>query len=274
MALLSLTRNNMANETKLQNLQNNVNTVMNNVSRNTITNPNNELERNPENDTVEINANDATKDLAKKALKGSAALYLAGFAFGFAPGLFMLAAGAFLFSNKGESFRDKLANEIASDVNALKKFTELQNAKNQPVQQAQENVQPVAQNDVQSVSNTENQPQNKISTVQQSEKNEQTKNNIEQSNTAATNPINQEKVDDKQKCKMALKVLQNLTSQKANAERNHSSQANIDKIQSEINKLNAHIKDNFAPATIRSAKAILNFEAQRLERSYETLIKG
>ena len=66
------------------------------------------------------------KDFVKSALKQATGAYLIGFCFGFCPPLFLLAAGAFLFSNKGEAFRDKLAQAIENNVDAMAKFAEQQ----------------------------------------------------------------------------------------------------------------------------------------------------
>ncbi|MCR5260671.1 MAG: hypothetical protein K6C94_02415 [Candidatus Gastranaerophilales bacterium] len=88
------------------------------------TNPNNKLERTPEQDTCSFQ-ND-TKTIAKEAIKGASLLYMVGFCFGFCPGLFMVAAGAFLFSNKGQSFMEKLADSITNNASALNKFNQMQ----------------------------------------------------------------------------------------------------------------------------------------------------
>ena len=89
-------------------------------------------------DVFENSAYRATKDLVKR----SALAYLVGFCFGFCPGLFVVAAGAFLFSNKGEGFREKLANAISGDSVALQRFqqqtTVTENKEQQPAQQTTE----------------------------------------------------------------------------------------------------------------------------------------
>lgn len=102
----------------------------------TATNPNNKLERTPEQDTCSFN-NDA-KTFAKESIKKASLLYMVGFCFGFCPGLFMLAAGAFLFSNKGQSFMEKLADSITNDASALNKFNAQQNQKADSTEKAPE----------------------------------------------------------------------------------------------------------------------------------------
>lgn len=99
---------------------------------------NSTLERTAEEDT--FTTGDDAKQVAKDALKAASALYVAGFCLGFCPGLFMLATGAFLFSNKGQSFMDKLIDNIVGDNGALSKFQQLtasaqaQNAEAKPAQ--------------------------------------------------------------------------------------------------------------------------------------------
>jgi len=90
-------------------------------------------------DVFENAAYRATKDLVKR----SALAYLVGFCFGFCPGLFVVAAGAFLFSNRGEGFREKLANAISGDSVALQRFQQQttvteNNEQQQPAQQTTE----------------------------------------------------------------------------------------------------------------------------------------
>ena len=64
----------------------------------TVTNPNVNLNKNPEQDTFNSNA----QNLVKDAIKGASMLYLTGFCIGFCPQLFLVAAGAFLFSGAGQ----------------------------------------------------------------------------------------------------------------------------------------------------------------------------
>lgn len=236
------------------------------------TNPNS-VERTPEKDTCSFsNKNQDEVSSAVKTLAKSATFaYLLGVGIGFCPGLFMLGAAAFLFANKNnDSFKEKITEAISKNANAMNVLQ--QNAARQ-AQQAEGNIK-----NTQNVKNEQNVKNN--STVEQQAQAatendsvaEQAAETKEVENEKATNPI--KNADNKNDCKMALKVLQNLSSQKANATRNHAGQEKIDSIQSEIDTLKNHIKSTYSADTIRSAKASLNFEAQRLETSYAKIVKG
>lgn len=259
----------------------------NNVKFNSAaTNPNS-IERTPEQDTCSFsNSSDLVASAIKTLAKSVSLSYLVGVGIGFCPGLFMLGAAAFLFANKNnDSFKEKITEAISKNVNAMNVLQ--QNAARQS-QQGEGNIQNTQNTQrVQNTQHTEN-VQNARNVQNDSIVEEQEEvqadvedNNIvavqateiqEIENETATNPI--KNADNKTDCKMALKVLQNLTSQKANATRNRAGQEKIDSIQSEIDALKNHIKSTYSDGTIRSAKASLNFEAQRLENAYERVVKG
>lgn len=104
------------------------------------TNPNNSLERNPQEDSFSLG--DDSREHAKSMIKGLSMLYVAGFCMGFCPGLFFLAAGAFLFSNKGQSFMDKMAESIANNQNALNQLNARMMGGMNPQAQPTNNAQP------------------------------------------------------------------------------------------------------------------------------------
>lgn len=110
----------------------------------TATNPN-KFERTPEQDTCSFQNN--AKTMAKEAIKNASLLYMAGFCLGFCPGLFMIAAGAFLFSNKGQSFMEKLADAITNNASALGQFNQMQAQNQQKPEAAAAEKQPAATND-------------------------------------------------------------------------------------------------------------------------------
>ena len=106
-------------------------------------NATNTLERTPEEDSCSFSNN--CKEMTKEAIKSASLLYVAGFCLGFCPGLFMIAAGAFLFSNKGQSFMEKLADTITSNAGAMNKFNEVQ-AKDKEKQAEKAEQAPAAEN--------------------------------------------------------------------------------------------------------------------------------
>ena len=221
------------------------NNVQNNNTE-TVTNPNTAT-RQPETDTFNNNQADAAKELTKNLIKGSAMAYLVGFCFGCCPGLFMIAAGAFLFSNQGQSFRDKLATAITENANALQQFQQQQaNATQNQQAQPAESAQQTAQTQATTVTNPIQQPQ------QAEEQRELTPLEKAQQRYA--------KAQDYQD-KAALNLARKEEAQRVAEEKLELAQAKLEKAQMEYDKAKAEVKMQMTERMTRLTQSVATKQA-------------
>lgn len=85
-------------------------------------------------------------------LKSIPMFYLAGFALGFCPGLFLVASAAFLLSGKGQSFRQELSQALMANNPAMQQLQAQYNQNN--VQQQQDEPEVVADVEARDVNET------------------------------------------------------------------------------------------------------------------------
>ncbi len=196
-------------------------------------------------DTIQFGASGASK--VGTLLKGISLFYMTGFALGFCPGLALAATCAFLFSGKGQSFRQELSAALMSNNAAI---NQLQATFSKQTQEQQQTVQPanepnvvaeVEAKDVTDVVEAEN-----VRDVKEEEPKEEEKvlTPLEKAQ------IKYAKAQENQE-KMSMQVERREKSEQVAQEKLEVAQARLDKAQEQYDKATAEVKAQMTDRMIK-----------------------
>lgn len=180
-------------------------------------------------------------------LKSIPLFYMAGFALGFCPGLFLVASAAFLFSGKVQSFRHELATALMGNNVALQQLQVQFNKQNQEQQQTvQQADQPNVVADVEARDVTDVVDAENVRDVKEEEpeKEEKVLTPLERAQLKyARAKENQEK--------MSMQVERREQSEQVAQEKLEVAQARLDKAQEQYDKATAEVKAQMTDRMIK-----------------------
>lgn len=195
-------------------------------------------------DTIQFGASGASK--VGTLLKGISLFYMTGFALGFCPGLALAATCAFLFSGKGQSFRQELSAALMSNNAAI---TQLQATFNKQNQEQQQTVQPANEPNV--VADVEAKD---VTDVVEAEDVKDVKEEEKQEEKVLTPlekaQIKYAKAQEYQE-KMSMQVERREKSEQVAQEKLEVAQARLDKAQEQYDKATAQVKAQMTDRMIK-----------------------
>lgn len=195
-------------------------------------------------DTIQFGAGGASK--VGTLLKGISLFYMTGFALGFCPGLALAATCAFLFSGKGQSFRQELSAALMSNNAAI---TQLQATFNKQNQEQQQTVQPANEPnvvaDVEAKDVTDIVEAEDVKDVKEEEKQEE-----KVLTPLEKAQIKYAKAQEYQE-KMSMQVERREKSEQVAQEKLEVAQARLDKAQEQYDKATAQVKAQMTDRMIK-----------------------
>lgn len=196
-------------------------------------------------DTIQFGASGASK--VGTLLKGISLFYMTGFALGFCPGLALAATCAFLFSGKGQSFRQELSAALMSNNAAI---NQLQATFSKQTQEQQQTVQPANEPNV--VADVEAKD---VTDVVEAEDVKDVKEEEPKEEEKVLTPleiaqIKYAKAQENQE-KMSMQVERREKSEQVAQEKLEVAQARLDKAQEQYDKATAEVKAQMTDRMIK-----------------------
>ncbi len=190
------------------------------------------------------------KDKFGTLMKSIPLLYMAGFALGFCPGLFLVASAAFLFSGKGESFRNELSNALMSNNSAINQLQMQFNKACEQNSQKAEEVKPAENNENKTV-------EAKVSNPVEQEKAEKEEKVLTPLDIAQMKYAKAKEYQEK----MSLQVQKREESARVAQEKLEVAQARLDRAQEQYDKAKAEIKAQMTDKMIKMQENVNKKEA-------------
>lgn len=181
--------------------------------------------------------------------------YMAGFALGFCPGLFLVASAAFLFSGRGQSFRHELSAALMGNNSAMQQLQVQFNKQNQQqtevevVKEAEATKEVVAEEKDEVIEDAEF-----VEIVEEEKEEEKVLTPLEMAQ------IKYAKAQENQE-KLSLQVARREESEKVAQEKLELAQARLDRAQEQYDKANAEVKAQMTDRMVKLQENVGKKEA-------------